>query len=51
MSNFAKLSLAADAPRAELHDALKLTGSEVSFNNLPAGVAVPFAYCTVACHS
>ncbi|HIX57598.1 MAG TPA: cupin domain-containing protein [Candidatus Anaerobiospirillum pullistercoris] len=44
MSNFAKLSLAADAPRAELHDALKLTGCEVSFNNLPAGVAVPFVH-------
>ena len=44
MSNFAKLSLAADAPRAELHDALKLTGCEVSFNNLPAGAAVPFVH-------
>ena len=44
MSNFDKLSLAADAPRAELHDALKLTGCEVSFNNLPAGVAVPFVH-------
>ena len=44
MSNFAKLSLAADAPRAELHDALKLTGCEVSYNNLPAGVAVPFVH-------
>ena len=44
MANFAKLSLAADAPRTELHNDLHLTGCEVSFNQLPAGVAIPFVH-------
>lgn len=30
--------------RTELHDALSLTGAEVSLNELPAGAAVPFAH-------
>ena len=42
-ANFAKLSLEA-APRTELHDALGLTGCEVSVNALPAGAAVPFVH-------
>lgn len=33
-----------DEPRQELHDALSLTGAEVSVNTLPAGVAVPFVH-------
>ena len=41
--NFAKVSLQ-DAPRTELHDALGLTGCEVSVNALPAGAAVPFVH-------
>lgn len=30
--------------RAVLHDALGLTGSEISINELPAGVSVPFMH-------
>ena len=30
--------------RVVLHDALELTGSEVSINELPAGVSVPFVH-------
>jgi len=30
--------------RAELKETLGLTGSEVSFNNLPAGTAIPFVH-------
>lgn len=44
MSNFAKMSIPADAARTELHDTLKLTGCEVSFNKVPAGVATPFVH-------
>lgn len=44
MSNFAKMSLPSDAARTELHDSLKLTGCEVSFNQLPAGAAIPFVH-------
>ena len=43
MSNFSKTSVAQDA-RTELHDILGLTGAEVSINNLPAGVGVPFIH-------
>ena len=32
------------APRSELHDALALTGAEISCNILPAGVSVPFVH-------
>lgn len=42
-ANFAKLSIEA-APRTELHDALGLTGCEISVNALPAGAAVPFVH-------
>ena len=31
-------------PRTELHDVLGLTGAEISINNLPAGVGVPFVH-------
>ena len=34
-------------PRVELHDAMQLTGSEVSINNLPAGASVPFLHSHV----
>ena len=43
MSNFKKISITEDA-RTELHDKLELTGAEVSVNNLPAGVSVPFVH-------
>ena len=43
MANFNKLSVASDA-RTELHDKLNLTGAEISVNNLPAGVGVPFVH-------
>ena len=43
MSNFKKISVTEDA-RTELHDKLELTGAEVSVNNLPAGVSVPFVH-------
>ena len=43
MKNF-QLSNVADNPRVELHDALQLTGCEMSINHLPAGGAVPFVH-------
>ncbi|MDO5559786.1 MAG: cupin domain-containing protein [Oscillospiraceae bacterium] len=43
MSNYSKVSVGKDA-RTELHDQLSLTGAEVSINNLPAGVGVPFVH-------
>ena len=39
MSNFAKTHVGSDA-RVELHNAIGLTGAEVSINNLPAGAGV-----------
>ena len=33
-----------DEARVELHDALKLTGAEVSINVLPKGTSVPFVH-------
>ena len=33
-----------EVPRTELHDALSLTGAEVSINCLPAGGSVPFVH-------
>lgn len=32
------------ASRTELHELLSLTGTEVSINNLPAGVSIPFVH-------
>ena len=43
MSNFSKCSVQFTG-REELHDALSLTGVEVSFNHLPAGANVPFIH-------
>ena len=42
-NNFKKVSVKADA-RVELHDALDLTGAEISINALPAGASVPFVH-------
>lgn len=44
MSNFAKTSIDFSASRTELHETLKLTGAEISYNALPAGVAIPFVH-------
>lgn len=43
MKNYTKTSFT-NAPRTELHDALSLTGAEVSINNLPSGARVPFVH-------
>lgn len=43
MSNFKKVHLENGA-RNELHEALALTGAEVSINQLPAGTCVPFVH-------
>ena len=43
MSNYNKISTK-EEPRTELHDALKLTGAEISINALPAGASVPFVH-------
>ena len=43
MANYAKTSID-DESRVELHEALGLTGAEVSVNKLPAGAGVPFVH-------
>lgn len=43
MNNFKKVSTGKEA-RTELHDALNLTGAEISINALPAGAGVPFVH-------
>ncbi len=44
MSNtYKKVNVQEDA-RVELHDALGLTGAEISINALPAGASVPFVH-------
>lgn len=43
MKNYNKVSIQ-DEPRTELHDALGLTGAEISVNALPAGAGVPFVH-------
>lgn len=43
MNNFKKISVTEEA-RTELHDALNLTGAEVSINTLPAATSVPFVH-------
>lgn len=43
MANYKKINVK-DEARAELHDALELTGAEVSVNSLPAGASVPFVH-------
>ncbi len=42
-TNYNKINVKADA-RVELHDALKLSGAEISINVLPAGASVPFVH-------
>lgn len=44
MANFGKFSVDLGNARIELHDKLALTGSEISYNSLPAGVALPFVH-------
>lgn len=41
MSKCKKVNISNKA-RMELHDALSLTGAEISINTLPAGECVPF---------
>lgn len=43
MSNYTKTTIGTDA-RVELHETLKLTGAEISVNQLPAGSGVPFVH-------
>ncbi len=43
MKNFDKTTVTGGA-RTELHDALHLTGAEISVNALPAGASVPFVH-------
>ena len=43
MANYTKLNVGTEN-RTELHDALGLTGAEVSINRLPAGAGVPFVH-------
>ncbi|MDE7296831.1 MAG: cupin domain-containing protein [Clostridia bacterium] len=43
MSNYQKVNVKEEA-RTELHDALALTGAEISINALPAGASVPFVH-------
>lgn len=42
-NNFKKITVS-DEARTELHDALGLTGAEISINVLPAGASVPFVH-------
>ena len=41
--NFSKINVCGGA-RTELHDALNLTGAEISINELPKGAGVPFVH-------
>lgn len=43
MNSFTKISVA-DTARTELHDALALTGAEISVNVLSIGAGVPFVH-------
>ena len=43
MKNYTKTNVGT-ATRTELHDALSLTGAEVSINQLPADAGVPFVH-------
>lgn len=43
MANYAKTNIGNEG-RVELHEALALTGAEISINNLPAGASVPFVH-------
>ena len=43
MKNYTKTSIGNEG-RVEFHEALGLTGAEVSVNRLPAGTGVPFVH-------
>lgn len=43
MNNYTKVTVESGA-RTELHDALNLTGAEISINALPAEASVPFVH-------
>ena len=43
MKNYTKTNIGNEG-RTELHNALGLTGAEVSVNSLPAGAGVPFVH-------
>lgn len=43
MANYTKTTVGKES-RSELHEALALTGAEISLNELPAGVGVPFVH-------
>lgn len=43
MKNYSIINVQ-NEPRTELHDKLQLTGAEISINNLPKGVSVPFVH-------
>ena len=44
MSHYTLSNIDFQASRTELHDLLGLTGAEISFNVLPAGVSVPVVH-------
>ena len=44
MKNFEHKTVDLTVDRVELHDILGLSGAEVTINNLPAGVSVPFVH-------
>ena len=43
MANYTKTNIGNEG-RVELHEALALTGAEISINKLPAGASVPFVH-------
>lgn len=43
MTNFTKTNIGNEG-RTELHEKLSLTGAEISINQLPAGLGVPFVH-------
>lgn len=43
MKNYTKTNVQ-EQPRTELHETLKLTGSEISINHLEAGSKIPFIH-------
>ena len=43
MTNYTKTSIT-EGPRTELHEALQLTGTEISINTLPAQANIPFVH-------
>ena len=47
-SNYKKTNVGNEG-RTELHEALSLTGAEVSINTLPAGASVPFVHSHKKC--